>query len=253
MLQIDSSLFSNVILTVQRTSRLAGGAIQGLPGGVVIDGLQGVNSFGSDIAEAQKEFEMGRTQSCLARVKQIEMQFSGISGRWSSTVGNIISTAKQGNQKLSIQKLNEVKNAQTKMQAMTSPAHKAFRDLIMALESAVSVSSHKNDSDPNEGLPQEAPVETPNLRRLGSFSAKYVFGEKLELKRGVDKKLRVNPGIEKDNFYYLVGLDRVVGVLEVDRATLQVFDYDESAEREVDSGELKDWIRQGIWLLEENG
>ena len=55
MISVEPALFSNIIITVQRTNSLAGGSVSGLPNGVVIEGLKGVSSFGSDISEAQKE------------------------------------------------------------------------------------------------------------------------------------------------------------------------------------------------------
>lgn len=154
MLRVDPALFANVILAVQRTGRLTGGAVRGLPGGTVLDGLQGVGSYASDVTEAQKEFELGRIRTSLERIKQIETQFNGIAGRWQSTAGSIISSARQGRDQLPMQKLNEVKNAQSKMQQMTGPAVKSFRDLVTALEHAVSTEGQIDEN-------QEAKSDKP--------------------------------------------------------------------------------------------
>ncbi len=270
MLQVDPSLFSNVVLTVQRTARLTGGAVRGLPNGVVIDGLQGVSSFGSDIAEAQKEFELGRVRSALDRVRQIEVQFNGITGRWSSTVGTVISTARQGRQQLPIQKLNEVKNAQAKMQQLTGPASKAFRDLISALEHAVSSEGHATDDatgGPTEDNHEAADIheealdekrqsggiddEQPALGLLGVFSQHYGFGAKLRLQKGEDNKNRIVPQLEQDQYYFLAGSDppQVVCIGKLQRQSVLVHDAGGSNERQIEAPELKALIQQGVWLL----
>ena len=151
MQHVDPSLFSNVVAAVQRTNSLPGGAVRGLPGGMVIEGLQGASAFGSDIAEAKKELELGRVHAALARVRQVEAQFSGMAGRWSGNVSSIISSTQQGKQKLPLQKLNEAKNAQAKMQQLLGPATKAFRDLTSALDQAVASMGHTAEEE-NESI-----------------------------------------------------------------------------------------------------
>ncbi len=275
MIRVEPSLFSNVITTVQRTSSLTGGQVHGLPGGVVIGGLQGVSSFSSDVADAQKEFQLGRTRTALDRIRQIEAQFQGISGRWHSQINSLISSAKQGRQRLSIQKLNEVKNAQTKMQQLTGPAGKAFQDLVAALEHAVSMEGRDKEPDASEekanattsdsldgdGNDQQSPAnkppqpETPDLNLLGSFAANYRFGEKLQLKRGADKKTRVVPKLEQNKFYFFQGFQppRPARIRELKSQSLVVFDPASSSEISVNAAELQTLIRQGIWTLASKG
>ena len=171
MISVEPALFSNIIITVQRTNSLAGGSVSGLPNGVVIEGLKGVSSFGSDIAEAQKEYELGRIRSALDRIRQIETQFNGIAGRWSAQVNQVVSSARQGRQQLSIQKLNEVKNAQTKMQQLVGPASKSFQDLVCAMEHAVSsegrVNTDETSSDATDTNPKVK--DEPNSRTTRRF------------------------------------------------------------------------------------
>ncbi len=270
MLQVDPSLFSNVVVNVQRTARLTGGAVRGLPGGVVIDGLQGVSSFGSDIAEAQKEFELGRVRSALDRVRQIEIQFNGIAGRWSSTVGTVISTARQGRQQLPIQKLNEVKNAQAKMQQLTGPASKAFRDLISALEHAISSEGHataagtssRTDHSPDstEGHPyaceQTPPAdkiedEPPAIELLGAFSQHYTFGTKLRLQKGQDQRQRIVPPLVQNQFYFLAdrAAPQVVCLKKLQRDSIVVRAADATSEQQITARQIKALVAKGVWSL----
>src|SRR6056297_2648987 len=156
MLRVDPSLFSNVVTAVQRTGHLPGGAVRGLPGGVSVEGLRGVDSFASEIADAKKEFELGRVHSSLQRVRQLEMQFGSIVGRWNATVSTVVASARQGKQGLSLQKLQEVKNAQAKMRSLTSPATKTFRDLVTALEHYVAAGGHVSDQESAATAPPDA-------------------------------------------------------------------------------------------------
>lgn len=137
MFRVDKALFSNVVTTVQRTANLPGGAIRNLPGGASLEGIKGVESFAAEVADAKKEFELGRVHNAVSRARQLEMQFNSIVGRWNAQAGAIIASARQGKQGLPLQKLNEVKNAQAKMRQITAPAIKSFRDLITALDHAV--------------------------------------------------------------------------------------------------------------------
>jgi len=282
MISVEPALFSNIIITVQRTNSLAGGSVSGLPNGVVIEGLKGVSSFGSDIAEAQKEYELGRIRSSLDRIRQIETQFNGIAGRWSAQVNQVVSSARQGRQQLSIQKLNEVKNAQTKMQQLAGPASKSFQDLVCALEHAVSSEGRENtndttlsdtdshqkvkeeqnptllDASPNTPTQSEA-VETqtketdptPDANLLGSYMTNYRYGEKLIVKRGLDKVARLVPRLEKNKFYFGCGFEppRVFRVRELKRDTVILYDTMVGEDVLLDSSELKAQIRLGIWSL----
>ena len=156
MIKVERALFSNVISAVQRTANLPGGGVRGIPGGVVIKGLDGVASFGADIQEAQKEYEKGRIRTSLERVRQLDAQFQGISSRWESTANNVLSSARSGTDQIPMQKLNEVKNAQTKMAQLTRPAAKAFQDLVTALETAVANEGREQADEEAEADEQAA-------------------------------------------------------------------------------------------------
>lgn len=161
VLRVDKSLFSNVVTAAQRTANLPGGAIRNLPGGASIDGMKGVESFSAEVADAKKEFELGRIHNALARVRQIEMQFNSIVGRWNAQTGGVLASARQGKQALPAQKLNEIKNAQSKMRQLTAPATKAFRDLVTALEHAVA-----SQGDAASAEPDESPTPTNGVGRV---------------------------------------------------------------------------------------
>ncbi len=275
MLRVDPSLFSNVITAVQRTGSLTGGSVRGLPNGVVIEGLKGINSFGSDVSEAQKEFQLGRVRSSLERIKQIESLFNGIAGRWNASVGSVISSARHGRQQLSIQKLNEVKSAQTKMQQLTGPASKAFQDLVSALEHAVAMEGRtqaeerqaeeqkqKLADEQAESQPEsqegetpsgdgEHDEDTPDINLLGQFRDNYRFGAKLEIRKGKDNKARVVPALEKDKFYFVAGFDppRVVRVRQIEPKSMLVFDPQLASEIPLDAKKIRALILSGIWAL----
>jgi hypothetical protein len=289
MISVEPALFSNIIITVQRTNSLSGGSVSGLPNGVVIEGLKGVSSFGSDISEAQKEYELGRIRSALDRIRQIETQFNGIAGRWTAQVNQVVSSARQGRQQLSIQKLNEVKNAQTKMQQLVGPASKSFQDLVCALEHAVSSEGREStedsaessstvtnattttnstpalkpsDSDQDssieskaEGLQDarrtEAVVPAPDADLLGSYMSNYRFGEKLVVKKGADKVSRLVPRLEKNKFYFACGFEppRVFRVRDIQRGKVILYDTILGEDVLLDSSELRIQIRLGIWSL----
>jgi len=289
MISVEPALFSNIIINVQRTNSLAGGSVSGLPNGVVIEGLKGVSSFGSDIAEAQKEFEMGRIRSALDRIRQIETQFNGIAGRWTAQVNQIVSSARQGRQQLSIQKLNEVKNAQTKMQQLVGPASKSFQDLVSALEHAVSTEGREKNSDSAEptsqvssttetmggahesdspdtaqtsanesktveasGFPRQEVVDPkPDAELLGSYMSNYRFDEKLVVKKGADNVSRLVPRLEKNRFYFGCGFEppRVFRVRDIQRGKVILYDTLVGKDVLLDSADLKIQIRLGIWSL----
>ncbi len=289
MISVEPALFSNIIITVQRTNSLSGGSVSGLPNGVVIEGLKGVSSFGSDISEAQKEFELGRIRSALDRIRQIETQFNGIAGRWTAQVNQIVSSARQGRQQLSIQKLNEVKNAQTKMQQLVGPASKSFQDLVCALEHAVSSEGRESTedaaepastltdattsttttpafepSDSNQDASTESKaagvqdarhteelVPTPDADLLGSYMSNYRFGEKLVVKKGADKVSRLVPRLEKNKFYFACGFEppRVFRVRDIQRGKVILYDTILGEDVLLDSSDLKIQIRLGIWSL----
>tara|TARA_Y100000385_G_scaffold138090_1_gene143478 strand:- start:153 stop:1037 length:885 start_codon:yes stop_codon:yes gene_type:complete len=289
MISVEPALFSNIIITVQRTNSLSGGSVSGLPNGVVIEGLKGVSSFGSDISEAQKEYELGRIRSALDRIRQIETQFNGIAGRWTAQVNQVVSSARQGRQQLSIQKLNEVKNAQTKMQQLVGPASKSFQDLVCALEHAVSSEGRESTQDSAESTstvtdattttnstPASEPsgsnqdssnesktegvqdarcteevVAAPDADLLGSYISNYRFGDMLVVKKGEDKVSRLVPRLEKNKFYFACGFEppRVFRVRDIQRGKVILYDTILGEDVLLDSSELKTQIRHGIWSL----
>ncbi|MEM9588606.1 MAG: hypothetical protein AAGA03_15095 [Planctomycetota bacterium] len=281
MFPVDPSLFSNVTSAVQRTSSLPGGAVRGLPGGAVLDGLQGVGSFGSDVVEAHTEFKLGRIHSALQRVRQLESQFNGIAGRWHSMANSMVSSAKQGRQQVPLQKLNDIKAAQIKMQQLTGPASKAFRDLVSALEHAVAMSGRSSDPDdeendqeqtskaddrsPDTQTPSETPVSSsasalvaasnpdePDLDLLGQFATNYRFGAKLQIKVGKDKRKRIEPKLEENKFYFVSGFSppRVIRVREIQPKAVLIFDTHLSGEALLEAPRLMGLILKGIWRLE---
>lgn len=274
MIRVDAALFSNVSSAVQRTANLTGGSVRGLPNGIVIEGLKGVTSFSADLADAYKEFKLGRRRVALERVKQIEMQFNGLASRWNGTVGSLISSARTGKQGLSIQKLNEVKGAQSKMVQLTGPATKCFRDLVTALEHEVAFEGHDevpessliasqapaeadaNQSDSGTDLSDAAKRELPGSDvdpdDLGRFADNYSVGPKLRIERGSKGAARVVPGLAEGKFYFCKGTDppTVIRIRELERSGVMILDTGRSQERLVDSRTLKTWIESGMWLLE---
>ena len=175
VLQVDPSLFTNAAGAIMRSSSLTGGAIGGLPGGVTVAGLQGVSSMGSDIAEAQKEFELGRPHTALQRARQIDSMYSAVAGRWTATVAGLVGASRRGDRGMSAQKMNELKSAQVKMQQLIGPAQKAMRDLITALEHHITnaettdaettdaeTSKNKDGDDDKSGDDVATPSPTPN-------------------------------------------------------------------------------------------
>ena len=273
MLTVDQAHFANLVSAIQRTASLTGGAVRGLPGGVVVQGLDGVGALAAEVSEAQKEHHRGRIHVALERIKQVETQFNACSGRWHSSVGGLISSTRQGNQKLSIQKLNEVKNAQTKMQQLTGPAIKAFRDLISALEHEVaSDPAPRREDQPSEASTKVSPTPTeqpeaatpsgepkspqqerdeperdePDTDRLGQYANNYRFGDRLQW---LDR--RIEPPLESGRFYFLAGLDppRVVRVRSLRGDETVILDTKSSSERTVAMFEWMTLIRQGAWQL----
>jgi len=282
MLRVDTILFSNVTTSIQRTANLTGGAVRGLPGGNVIEGLKGINSFQSEMAEAQKEFHQGRLSSALARVRQMEMNFNGIAGRWNGSVGSILSAARSGKMNLSLQKLNEVKNAQAKMQQLTGPVNKTFRDLISALDHAAmsdtssgptpaaeerseNEDNANEDSVTKESAAEESNTDTkdsdaspsptsdaPDPNLLGDFAGKYVYGAKLRVRKDAAGKARLEPKLEKGGFYFFQGWQSpgVIRIREIHRQNVVVFDPRRGTELSIDPAETKRLIQAGIWRLE---
>lgn len=275
MIQLESSHFSNVIGAVQRTGSLTGGAVRGLPNGIVVGGLVGIGSFASSLGDAQKEFQLGRPRASLERIRQLENEFNGIASRWNSTVMSVIANARQGRQGVPAQKLNEVKNAQTRMQQLTGPVSKAFRDLVTALEYEVTMEGRKSldadaDSDAeseerahsedgaepamvaHETATQTAVGETPDPKLPGRFATDYKFGAKLRLQRVAEKKVHVVPKLEKQTYYFTTGFDppRVIRIENLQRNAIVVFDTSDSNETVIEARKLSTLIKRGLWVLQ---
>ena len=250
VLRVDTALFSNVVTSVQRTANLPGGAVRNLPGGASIEGMKGVESFAAEVADAKKEFELGRLHNALARVRQIEMQFNSIAGRWNAQAGGILASARQGKQAVPAQKLNEVKNAQAKMRQITAPATKSFRDLITALEHAVA--SQSDAGKDSGGDSKKTDNDSPSLESsLGKFADKYQLGPKLEIKISAGRKRHISPKLEEGCFYFIQGIQppTVVRVREIRSKSVLVYDALHGNETLLDSVRLRTLLGQGIWLL----
>lgn len=257
MIQLEAAHFSNLTGAIQRTGSLTGGAIRGLPGGLVIGGLVGVGSFASSLSDAQKEFRLGRPHTSLERVRQLENEFNSIASRWSSTVQSVISNAKQGRQGIPLQRLNDVKNAQTRMQQLTGPVTKAFRDLVTALEHEIAIAGREaleeanaeNESEPVSDASQ-AELQEPKLP--GSFATDFQLGARLRLQRVGEKKVHVVPKIKAESYYFAAGFDpaRVIRVDEVQKTAIDIFDTLESKSTKIDGRQLSELIDRGIWVLE---
>ncbi|TWT95517.1 hypothetical protein [Neorhodopirellula pilleata] len=183
MLRVDKALFSNVVTAVQRTANLPGGAVRNLPGGASLEGMKGVESFSAEVADAKKEFELGRVHNSLARIRQIEMQFNSIAGRWNAQAGGILASARQGKQAVPAQKLNEVKNAQAKMRQLTAPATKSFRDLITALEHAV---ASRNDAEEASDQASEQRTSSTDLVSTSAIASGSPTGPAVSNEKPLD-------------------------------------------------------------------
>lgn len=259
MIQLDVSHFSNVVGAVQRTASLTGGAVRGLPGGVVIDGLPGVSSFASSISEAQKEFQLGRTRTSLERIKQLENQFNGLSGRWNATVMSVISGARQGRQAIPQQKLNEVKNAQTRMQQLMGPANKAFRDLVTALEHEITMEGYDSKDDESESEEPKPTTKSFDGQQtqqewLGEFASSHQFLDKLQLRRGEDRKVRIFPTLQTGQLYYFGSAEPsgTLRLVKTNAKSVLVEHPNSCAQQDIDASELISLIKNGVWLLGEN-
>lgn len=276
MLRVDTALFSNVVTAVQRTGNLPGGAVRGLPNGASIEGLKGVDSFAAAVADAKREFELGRIHNASQQIRQLENQFNSIAGRWNAGVSTIVSSARQGRNQLPLQKLNEVKNAQSKMRQVISPAVKSFRDLVTALEFVVASGSGTNDEkpdlqdEPNEieeeqvseivessASPKAMPSGKPSLpsgltlEMLGKFADKYQYGPKLAMRTSDSGKRYLSPKLEEGKFYFCKGLNPpgVVRVREIQSQAIIVFDALAAREAMLSSAQLQVLLGEGIWLL----
>lgn len=242
MIQLEPALFSNLGGSIQRTSSLAGGEVRGLPGGVVVGGLQGVGSFSSAIADAQKEARLGRLTTALERIRQLETSYSGIAGRWNSTVMTAISSARTGRDALPLAKLNELKSAQMKMQQMTGPVERAFRDLITALEHAISQEGRKDDQEE-----KRSEVELPP-----EFSQRFQIGERIQLQPAEESRVRIVPKFRRATHYAIAsdGAAKVARLDKIKDGFLEFHDLSQSTPFKVQLSDLADLIEKGIWELQ---
>ncbi|MCD0463723.1 hypothetical protein [Roseiconus lacunae] len=249
MIQLEAAQFSNLTNAVQRTGSLTGGAVRGLPNDVVIDGLPGVQSYPSSIAEAQKEFELGRARTALERVRQLETSFNTVLSQWNGTVNMVISGAKQGHQAISAGKLNEVRNAQTRMQTLVGPAVKAFRDLITALEFEITLEGHQQGDD---GESRDAGCDGPSIPSLPApFDEGYEIQTQLRLEHDDNKKTRVVPQFQTRQFYLFATDDggRVVRVDELRKSSLHVYDFSLAEHVDLSAKQIVTQIKRGTWEL----
>ena len=134
MKRTDSSSFSHVLAAVQRTERLPGGDIRGLPNGQVLGGLKGLQSIHVDLAEAESDCRQERFRDAQDRVKKLEVQFVSASARWESFTVSLIANIRQGKQLQNLEKLKALKAAQINMQRLVATAQKAFQDLVTSLD-----------------------------------------------------------------------------------------------------------------------
>lgn len=132
--QTRTAQFSLVLAAVQRTERLPGGEIRGLPGGRAISGVAGLQTFAVQLAEAEKEYQQGRFRSAYDRVKYLEAKFNASAGQWNARVGSLVADIRQGKQLKNLEKLKDLKAAQISMQRLISPTQKAFQDLATSLD-----------------------------------------------------------------------------------------------------------------------
>jgi hypothetical protein len=259
-----------------------------LPNGASIEGLKGVDSFAAAIADAKREFELGRIHNAAQQVRQLENQFNSIAGRWNAQVATIVAGARQGRQQLPLQKLNEVKNAQSKMRQVTSPASKTFRDLITALEQVIAAGPESSEESTSESISesteesksestlessvmpkQESELKTesksnsspsnssPSLppgmtaEMLGRFADKYQFGPRLVVKTSDNGKQYLSPKLEENQFCFFKGLDppTVVRIREIQSQSIVILDATSGEENRLSTMQLKRLLSRGIWLL----
>lgn len=133
MSHTSSAQFSQVVAAVQRTERLPGGEIRGLPSGRAIGGLTGLQQFPVELAEAERDWRQGRFRSAMDRIKQLETRFNAIAARWHSATGSLITSIRQGRELKNLEKLKELKAAEINMQRLIAPAQKGLRDLVASL------------------------------------------------------------------------------------------------------------------------
>ena len=253
MIRLEDAHFSNLIGAVQRTASLPGGAIRDLPNGGVVDGLIGVTTFASAIADAQKEFRMGRPRQSLERIRQLESNFSGISGRWNGMVQSYIAGARQGRQSISLGRLNELKQAESRMQQLVGPVNKAFRDLVSALQYEVSMEGRdfetSNGSDPSDGDSEDP---TATIKLPSGFEERFECGQQLELRRGKDKRTTVVPQLERRS-HYLISEDegqRVIQITSIEQKSLDAIDAADGTRVVIGGSDLLGLIGNGMWKLE---
>ena len=148
MTATNASQFSLVLAAIQRTERLPGGEIRGLPNGRSIGGLRGLHGFAVEFAEAEKEFQQQRFRTALDRVIQLETRFTAIATQWESQIASLLVDIRRGEQIKNLEKLKALKSAQIGMQRLVSPTRKSFQDLRTSLGQDVVMQARADgDSD----------------------------------------------------------------------------------------------------------
>ncbi|MEM6468620.1 MAG: hypothetical protein AAF802_03565 [Planctomycetota bacterium] len=138
----NASQFSLVLSAVQRTERLPGGEIRGIPNGRPVGGLRGLQGFAVEFAEAEKEFQQGRFRTALDRVVQLETRLTAVATQWESQVASLLIDIRRGDQIKNLEKLKTLKSAQVSMQRLILPTRKSFQDLRTSLQQDVVMQAH---------------------------------------------------------------------------------------------------------------
>lgn len=147
MKHTSTTQFSQVLAAVQRTERLPGGEIRGLPNGRVIGGLSGLHLFAVELAEAERDCRQGRFRSAMDRVRQLETRFHAMAAQWNSVTGSLITSSRQGKELKNLEKLKDLKAAEINMQRLITPAQKGLRDLAASISQDFLLSVRESSTD----------------------------------------------------------------------------------------------------------
>jgi len=142
----STAQFSQVVAAVQRTERLPGGEIRGLPHGRAIGGLTGLQQFPVELAEAEREWRQGRFRTAMDRVKQLETRFNAIAAQWNAGTSSLITSIRQGRELKNLEKLKHLKAAEINMQRLIAPAQKGLRDLAASISQDVVLAAREAPS-----------------------------------------------------------------------------------------------------------
>lgn len=250
-LEIDMALFLNVITSVQRTANLRGGEIQGLPNAQVIRGLSGVGSIPSAINEAKVSAEQNDFKKALDTVRLQSNAFESIVSRWVADVSRIASQGRMpGRNQMSMQKIQEVTSARTNMQQATSPASRAFQNLIQALEQAYTIQSREKKLVLTPEQIKEHLSQHGNAILEEIVREHFDMGDKLSVTvDGLSVKIR--PRLEKGAYYYFPK-KRLIAVYigPSDQKNPHFVDLSNDQVLDITTSQLVDTIqRGGLWPL----